>query len=162
MGYSIYAIIPKHTDYTVKVLEREFTQGNNLFGKAYIDGTRELCTNGALAYTEKKHLKRGTLIGFNFTSPPTPIREYLNSVILMLILNFSEKKKFYYDGEEWDVVRTREEGRALSNDWIACDNDGVVIPYDTSTIGKFLKWTPSKKEFNLIRAEVRRLKRLCI
>lgn len=135
MGYSIYTIL-KDQKHILPILEAKFQQGNELFGREYTDGTRSIYFNKELNYIDDKHLAQGTLVGFNFSCPPTPIREYLNSVILMLSLNFSINKKYYYDGEEWEIVASREEGRALQGDWIACDSDGVVIPMKGGPLSK--------------------------
>jgi len=134
MGYSIYAKLPSDIGPKVfEALEKEFKLGSTVFDPDLLDASREISKDDGLAYVENKHLNsKNTLIGFNYSCPMTPIREYLTSVVTMLARLYPEKQpKFYYDGEPVFIYDSREEGRKSGkSEWIACDKLGVTIPPD--------------------------------
>ena len=160
MGYSIYAKLPAYIGSKVfETLEKEFQPGATLFDPDLLDASREISKDDELAYVDDKHLNsKNTLIGFNYSCPMTPIREYLTSVVTMLARLYPEKHpKFYYDGEPVFIYDSREEGRASGkSEWIACDKLGVNIPPDKKGILSKIYAIKPKDQAKIV-AEVSRL-----
>lgn len=141
MSYSVYVIVPKESYALVRdFLDKKFKPPTEIFGYAAgseIDADAVVRTSGTLAYRNKKHQKKGALIGFDYVIPSNAVREYLMATLTLLarevgiMAKFGKKElpTYYYDGEATAIFSNREEARASGiQEWEARDEYGRRVP----------------------------------
>ena len=165
MGYSLYTILRPEAEPAGTALQQHFRNAGEVFCTTNTDWTRTPVQTSELAYYADEHTKLAC-IGFNYSCPLSPIREYLTSTVCMMAKLYGVSETIYHDGTPWKIVASSEAGRSLylqtKQDWVACNELGVVIPTELGLLMKLLgrlsNTSATRKEMTTITNELLGLK----